>query len=263
MYHLYVPKDALASTILCRINGSRLLDNNYCLLSSDLNQTLNAYQKVILKPSIDSDSGKGVMQFIRCGNDWLFVKDKKIKLNTNFLMKYGDDFVLQESIEQHPDLAVFNPQSVNTLRVAVYKSVVNEQPHVVSAVIRIGKQGEFVDNAHAGGRFVGIDINSGILMKEAMDQFGNRTNVWNGIDLSNKEFHIPSWNQVKELARSIASRMYHMRLIAFDLSVDCNGKPRLIEANVGGFSFWLFMYTNQNPLGEYTDEIINYCKNKS
>lgn len=28
MYHLYVPKDALASTILCRINGSRLLDNN-------------------------------------------------------------------------------------------------------------------------------------------------------------------------------------------------------------------------------------------
>lgn len=38
------------------------------------------------------------------------------------------------------------------------------------------------------------------------------------------------------------------------------GITKLIEVNVGGFSAWLFQYTNGSAFGEYTDEVISFLK---
>lgn len=242
------------------MGGSMLLGKDYEPLKTSVEAQLASYNRVILKPSIDSCSGHGVMLFKRQGDRWCDTENDCITLTEKFLYGYGNDFILQEALSQHPDIAKFNPSSINTLRLAVYRSVVNEEAHVVAAVMRIGKNGAFIDNAHAGGRFVGIDIHTGKLMKSVCDQYGNVQNSWNGYDFSITENKVPSWEKAVDLCKQIALRISHMRLIAFDIAIDADGNPRLVEFNVDAFGFWVFMYTNQTVFGPYTDEVINYCK---
>ena len=56
--------------------------------------------------------------------------------------------------------------------------------------------------------------------------------------------------------------MLHHRLLALDIMLDEQGNPKLIEVNVGGFSAWLFQYTNGSAFGQYTDEVISFFKKK-
>ena len=152
------------------------------------------------------------------------------------------------------------PSSVNTIRISLYKSVKTDESIVTASILRVGKAGKYVDNAHSGGYFAGIDKNTGELSKYVMDQYGNKLEEWNGIDYTKEPLVIPNWDKVLSFARTIGDKILHHRLIALDIALDKNGNPVLIEYNVGQFSYWLFMYTNQEVFGEYTDEVIDYCK---
>lgn len=192
---------------------------------------------------------------------YISVKENQ-ELTLDFLMNYGDDFVLQEALRQHSLLSKFNATSVNTLRIAIYRSVKDEKVNVTGALVRIGRSGEICDNAHMGGYFVGINPENGHLNHYACEQYGNRSKKWNDVDYEANDFVIPNWDKVIEFAKYIGSRLLHCRLIQLDIAIDEQGKPRLIEYNINGFSFWLFMLSGQNPLGRFTDEIIAYCKER-
>jgi hypothetical protein len=261
-YNLYIPAENLPRTIARRIHGSCLLDENYQSLDCSLTQSLLPYEKVILKPTIDTNSGAGVMLFVKKEENWCYVKDENIKLTEQFLYDFSDDFIVQECLVQHNSLAALNPTSINTLRVAAYRSVKDEVPHVLASIVRVGKSGEFVDNAHAGGRFIGIDVHTGKLHQTSFDQFGNAQSKWNNVNYATSQHIVPSWEQVKALVEKVTSRLYHVRLVAFDITVDSNGVPKLVELNVNGFAPWPFYYTGQDVFGEYTDEIIAYCKSR-
>ncbi len=262
MFPKILGAENLPTTVACRINGGRLLGPNYNPTS--LKCLLNGIEteKLILKPSLDSDSGRGVMLFINSGNGIFKSVDDGILLSEDFLYSYNDNFVLQYAVRQHKDLAYFCHTSVNTLRIAVYKSVIDEKAEVTASIMRIGKDGSYVDNAHAGGVFIGIDVKTGEVGKCAFDQYGNKYNTWNGIIFSEQQRFIPYWDEVKKFACKMADKIYHHHLIAFDVTLDEEGRPMLIEYNLGGFSYWLFQYTNQPALGDHLNEIIEYCKNK-
>lgn len=129
---------------------------------------------------------------------------------------------------------------------------------MLSAVVRVGKNGAFVDNAHSGGMFARIDVNNGEIGKAVFDQYGNNKSEWNGLDYNEERF-VPHWPDIKEFVCDISKKILHHRLVAMDVTVTQENKPLLIEYNLHSFSYWLFMMTNQKPLGEYTDEIIEYC----
>ena len=252
-----ITKDSVPKTLICRINGSVLLDNNLMPFEKDVISICENHERVILKPSIDSSSGQGIIVFELKGDKY---SNGQFFLTKEFLLNYGNNFVLQEIIEQHPDLALFNETSLNTLRIATYRSVKDEKVHVLSAILRIGKKGSNVDNAHAGGRYVGINVENGHLGNYICDQFGQKSVEWNGISFHTGSFRIPCWKDVVIFAKKVAQKVYHHRLLALDITVNTEGKPILIEYNIGGFSYWLFEFTNQKPLGEFTDEIIDYCR---
>lgn len=249
-------------TILRRMRGSCLLNACYEIVNNlewgGGKNSLSSLNRLVLKPTVDSCSGQGVMLFEKVEDDYI-AKKENVKLTGQFLFSYSDDFILQEAIEQHPLLARFNSTSVNTLRVAVYRSVKDEQVHVVSAILRVGRSGEVCDNAHMGGKFIGIDPKTGLLGKYTCDQYGNISDDWNGINYRTAHFAIPHWEKVVAFAEYVGSKIHHCRLVALDITLDKEGNPKLIEFNVEGFSFWLFMYCGQKSLGPYTDEIIAYC----
>ena len=146
------------------------------------------------------------------------------------------------------------------MRLCLYRSVTSEEPVVTAGVIRIGKNGSFVDNVHSGGMRIGVDVSSGELGKYVVDQYGNKQDTWNGIDFSKSIYFVPNWNDVISFAKNVGTRIHHHRLIALDIALKENGIPILIEYNLSGFSYSPYMVTNQEVFGKYTDEIIDYCR---
>lgn len=172
---------------------------------------------------------------------------------------YNGNAIVQEAVQQNEYISQFNPTSINTLRLAVYRSIKDDECHVLNAIMRIGGLGSVVDNAHAGGCFVGIN-KDGSFCNSVCNQFGERQVNFNGIDFSNN-FNYPNWDKVTAFGKEVCSYVEHHRLLALDIALDKNGAPILIEFNrlPGSFSSWLFQYTVGPAFGEYTDEILSYC----
>lgn len=251
----------MPATVLRRVGGSVIMDAGWHTVNDfgEIDITaLTVYRRLVLKPSVDSCSGAGVMLFEKAGNNFV-AKKEKVRLTTDFLLSYGEDFILQEAVEQHPDLARFNLTSVNTLRLLTYRSVKDERVHTVAGILRVGRGGEVCDNAHMGGRIVGIDLRTGELGKYVCDQYGNRSDSWNGVDFRTSRYLVPQWGEALKFAEYVSGRVRHHRLIQLDVTIDRDGNPRLIEFNVGACGFWLYMFCGQKCLGDYTDEVIDYC----
>lgn len=274
LYSTYLGENVAPKTIIARINGSSLLNCDFTpiqkflykedhmrnipsITSAEITDFLYPYEEVCLKPSVDSCSGQGVELFQL--SNGLFLNKKGEELNGTTLLKKGPDFVIQEVLSQHPYISQFNSTSINTIRLSAYRSVITDEIIINGALMRIGATGSFVDNAHAGGRFVGINIDTGELHKTTHDQWGTQKNIWNGIDFTSQSFVIPHWSDIIEFAKTVANRNHHMRLQAMDICLDSNGSPRLVEINVGGFSYWLFMFCGQDVFKGELHSVIDYC----
>ena len=200
----------------------------------------------ILKPAVGTSCGQRIVKL-----DSMPTED--------YLLNYGDDWVLQEAVVQHPLLQRMCSTSVNTLRLAVYRSVVDGQSHVTAAVLRIGREGSIVDNASAGGRYVGIDVETGHLQHRTFSVEGCPVENWNGIDFSQEDITVPSWEQVKQLALQVSGCVPHQHLLAIDIAVRADGSPVIIEYNIGGFSSYFYHFTGQTVFGFYLGEVMRYC----
>lgn len=216
-------------------------------------------RKIVIKPTVDSCSGNGVRLFQFKDDLWCDLGSDDILTLEYLNTKYGSDFIIQDCLEQADYMSYYNPSSVNTLRLTVYRSVKTNECHVPSAIIRIGANGSLIDNAHAGGGYVGINVKEGTLCNKVLNQHGESRAIFNGIDFS-QHHQIPNWDKIVEFAKYVGSCITHHRLLALDIMVDKNGTPRLIEFNCEAYSMWLFQFTMGPAFGEYTDEIIEYCK---
>ncbi|MCM1296053.1 MAG: hypothetical protein NC311_10975 [Muribaculaceae bacterium] len=155
----------------------------------------------------------------------------------------------------------FNPTSINTIRIAVYRSVKDGVPHILSAVIRMGVAGRFIDNLHGGGRMVRVKEN-GVLDNHCIDQYGRIFHQHNGVDFS-KQLILPDYHKVETLVVELSKQLYDIHLIQWDIAIDATGTPRLVEFNLSGFSMWIAQMTGTPAFGEFTDEIIEYVASKS
>ena len=263
-----LPSTFLPKTILRRIRGFYYDSayNNIVINDMLLEELLmsSSNQRVIIKPCIDSSSGNGVKMFHQFNKNgkvcWQNVQDGKEVLNIQFLANYGSDFIIQEAIEQHPYISQFNDSSVNTVRLAIYRSVIDNECHVLGTIMRIGGKGSVVDNIHAGGYRIGINLD-GSFCKELCNQYGQKVHVFNDIDFS-QDYKYPNWADVIMFAKQVGQKLLHQRLVALDIALDKQGSPVLIEynCNIGSFSTAPFQFTLSPAFGKYTDEIIEYCK---
>lgn len=213
-------------------------------------------EKVIVKPSLDN-SGHGVRLFSR-QKEGCYVDNEGNVLSYDFLnYQYRQDFLIQEYFEQSKFTASFNSSSVNTIRMATYRDRTGIV-HPLGAGMRIGGRGSVVDNAHAGGRFVGI-YDSGDLCDFLCNQYGERTTEFNGIDFKKNHFSFENFDRIQSFAVSISSKILHHDLVALDIALDQNDNPQIIEMNCSGFGGWFFQFTTCPALKSYTKEIMDYC----
>lgn len=219
---------------------------------------------LVLKPTVSGMSGRGVEVFRKENGEWKNILSKE-KLSVAYLDNYssgGANFILQEGVKQHPYMAQFNPTSVNTLRLSVYRSVKDNKSHVTGAAMRIGRHGSVVDNACAGGAIIGISLKDGILNKSLVDISGHIIHTFNNIDFSKGDYRIPYWDKVIAFAESVCDCLPHCKLFALDICIDEDGNTKLLEFNVEAYNASVYQFTTGPAFGEYADEIIEYCKKK-
>lgn len=242
----YVGTNCLPTTVAQRSDGGPI-----CRMADEC-----GFTSLVLKPAVSRSCGEGILRFERVGER--FTTSDGTELTDTFLLNYGNDWVLQEAIAQHPVLQQLSPTAVATLRLAVYRSVSDGEPHLTAAVLRVGSDGAVVDNIVAGGRFVGIDLTTGRLNTPFIARFGERTDCFNGVDLSTMQVTVPAWSAVVALALDVARHIPHHHLLALDIAVTPTEKPMLIEYNIGGFSSYLFHFVGQTVFGPWTEEVVRY-----
>ena len=202
-------------------------------------------EKVIIKPSRKSE-GKGILLIsVNAG-----VTDVNGKTISQLFKEYKKDFLIQDWVRQHKDMAALNPTSVNTIRILSYRSEM--EVLIIYSVVRIGRSGSVVDNQCAGGISTTID-KEGRLGKIAFGGFSsdNIDKTDTGIVL--KGYQLPSYDKAIEMVKRLHLKLPFFNIVGWDVAIQEDGEPVLIEFNTNpGLSQSAF----GSGMGDYTERII-------
>ncbi len=138
-----------------------------------------------------------------------------------------DQTLLEQLLEQHPDLNAVYPDSVNTVRMITYRDP-QGQLHVIASVLRIGN-GAVIDNFASGGMFTMLDDN-GVALYPGVDKQSNIYTEHPVTGTTIKGVQVPFYDQVVEMVTEASTRLPTVPYVGWDIAITPDG-PSLIEAN--------------------------------
>lgn len=238
---------------IARMTGGVLLDGGFnCLTTEELVKKFSPDQGYIIKPSIESGGGKSIMVY----------KGGEVDKFDSFVGEIPtyQNCVVQEFASQHEQLASLHPSSLNTIRIMTFFH--NGETKAISTIIRMGAGGGEIDNASAGGIFVGVD-KQGNLKNIAYNDYGDVFKQHPTTGEHYENHHVPGFDNLINLAENLHNRFLNFtKLISWDFAIDAEGDPILIEMNAthGGISF--HQMCNGPLFGDMTKEVIAEVFNK-
>ena len=195
---------------------------------------------------LEGDGGRGftAVDVLRCGKELRF---RPLKLSggsrgtgagdaeswsaSDLVAQLGDaPRVIEEYLEQHPAYAQLNPTSINTMRLWVLRRA--GKTNVKLGYMRIGRAGSLVDNHHAGGIVVPIDLATGRLSEGSDGRATGqvfRVHPDNGTAIEGMV--LPMFAEARELAERCLTVFPHMNFAGMDVAMTPSG-PTIIETNV-------------------------------
>lgn len=234
----------VCSVVRC-VNG-RLLDGDFKLIDTKTaGRIMNLYDFLVIKPTMYTDTGKNVM---------LLNAPFKIE---EILKQYGKFFVVQLPMKQHPDLAKLNESSVNTIRIDTV--LFDQKAHATSAFIKVGQPGQFADNG-GGEKRIFIGIRDGKFTDFAFDHDCNKFyTIPSGYEFAGKK--VPFFQEMCAAVEKAHSYIPHFGLAFWDVSVDQNGEPTIVEMNLRYPDSYVPQVGSGPFFGNYTEEVLDYlCK---
>ncbi len=179
----------------------------------------------IIKP-VAKSCGKGIKIVHDGYKDGLF----------ETLMKECDGkFIAEELIRQSQEMGKFHPDSVNTVRIPTYR--LDDEVLILHPFMRMGQNGNCVDNGGAGGLICPIDMETtGIIA--AFDEIGHRYQVHPDTGEPIVGFQIPRWDELIQLSKRLADITPENRYTGWDFALTDAGWV-IVEANYyGQFVGW-------------------------
>ena len=121
-YTDWVVRDVKTVRSVVRCVHGRLLNEQFELIDRKAaNAIMNGYEALVLKPTMFTDTGKNVV-----------LAHAPFEID-DILAKYGQFFVVQIPLRQHPDMALLNESSVNTIRVDTV--LFDKEAHAIPAIV--------------------------------------------------------------------------------------------------------------------------------
>lgn len=246
-------ENVTVETIISNTSG-HFYDGHHNLIHSDqVIEHLKDVGKVVIKPTRDTDSGRGI-EILHIKND--------ININTNeslqsILGRFDSDYVVQRFIKTHESIRAIYPDSVNTIRIVTY--ICDDKINHFPLAMRIGSNGSNVDNIHSGGIVIGMDDN-GVLKRYAFSEYGLKFEKHPQTGVEFNGYQISSIREAIDLVENLHKRIPRLTFISWDVTVLENGKPVVLEMNTRNQSIWFPQMVNgQSAFGIHTEQMIKMC----
>ena len=253
IYDTLITAENTPMIVLKRVNGQYFdKDNNAIPRSKAFKILFNTKEDVIIKKSLVDDGN--AVEKLRYHRHAHYLNNKKMEMKEieNLL---GDNFNIQEVIEQHPIMSQPHKYSVNTLRMVTLRW--NDEIHYLTTFARFGANKSIKDNAGHGGLAVGIsekgEFNDFAIDKEAVVYDKHPTTGFKFKDLEK----IPNFSTFIDFVKTLHKKVLHHNFVSWDIAVGKNGEPIFIEMNFWG-AVWLYQAATTEPIfGDFTEEILD------
>ncbi len=180
---------------------------------------------------VDGECADGVM-LVETSSGKVTADNKVYKKEEFVKSLKNNTYIVQDVVVQHDALKAFKTKSVNTIRIVTIKGK-SGKIGVFSAFLRLSASAEsFVDNRARGGLGIGIDLDTGKLMKYGLphDNFGSKLEVHPLSGITFEGYQLPYWKEVVELVVNAHKQFYKLQSIGWDVIITENG-PTLLEGN--------------------------------
>lgn len=248
---LIIPSENRAKVLLQKIDGHFVNEDNIEITSSEAKLILSNCPEFMAKVARGTGGGKGVQKIV-----WDNVSDKESVLNE--IMK-PIDMEYEYVLRQNDFMSVFNPDSVNTFRFVTLN--INEKCTVLSAFLRMGNKGAYVDNLSGGGGvLVGIN-QEGYLSEFGIDKhFNKKFESPTGVVF--KGIKVPNYEKIKEQIISFQQRIPYANLIGWDVTLDENDNVVVIEVNLDSAVVEAHQIFNGPIFGDRFEEVTSYIESR-
>ena len=189
-------------------------ENNY----EQFLEFIKKHPTFMIKP-LNGLGGKGVSK--ENANE---IDDKKAYFDN--ALKQGMYF--ESLVIQHPDMNVLCAKSVNTMRVMTFND--HGKPRILWMCLRVGNGINSIDNFHAQGMAVNIDMETGKLVGNAIDKDLNEFVEHPTTHVKFDGFQIPCFKEAKELALKACTKNDKILVVGWDVAISEDG-PVMIEGN--------------------------------
>ena len=181
---------------------------------------------------IDGECGEGIyLVAVRDGRFAASGQEYDLEGFARSVLKDGR-WLIQPVVEQHDALKAFGTRSVNTIRAVTIQGR-SGAISVFNAFLRLGADAEsFVDNRAMGGFGVGIELETGKLMRYGYqhDAFGIKAERHPLSGIVFEGYQLPFWRETMELIRNAHRQFYELQSIGWDVVITPTG-PVLLEGN--------------------------------
>ena len=246
-YTDWVVRDVKTVQSVVRCVNGRLLNEAFELIDhKTANAIMNRYEALVLKPTMFTDTGKGVV-----------LQKAPFEID-EIISRYGSFFVVQLPLRQHPDMGLLNESSVNTIRVDTV--LFDHEAHAIPAFVKAGQPGQFTDNG-GGEKRIFIGIENGCYRDFAFDHDCNKFySIPSGYAFAGQK--VPYLDEICRAAERAHTHIAHFGLAFWDMSVDVHGEPVIVEMNLRYPDSYVPQVAAGPFFGEYTEEVLRYIKRK-
>ena len=238
---------------LVRTYGGLIMDHDYNPITKQeaIDIISRASRPLLYKPSAGSEQGAGIRL--------IFPDDIKEISSIVSLSGNGCDYVIQELVEQSEDTKIFNPSSLNCFRITTLN--LNGRVTVGSIALKCGPEKSVVDNIGSGKRgvIVGVSENGDV---SANGFYGNGETAvsHNGVKFDGKK--IKNISKVISAAKELHRYVESCKIIGWDIALDSEEKPVLIEGNTVYPGISLEQMCSGPIFQDRTDEVIDFLKSQ-
>lgn len=238
----YFLRDVKTPQCIVRNVSGRLLNESFELISrQEAIEILGRYERFVVKPAVDTDTGKGVK-----------LMTKPFDFEALF-REYKANYVCQIPIQQHEGMMLLNQTSVNTIRMNTV--LLGKEAHVMSCFVKVGEAGKFADNNGSQRFFIGIDPQNGTMRDYAIDHSIQKySSIPSGYAFAGEK--IPCFDKVCEAVCRAHRSLPHFGFAFWDVAVDAEGDAVIIEVNLRRPDTNVAQGTGQPFFGEYTDVVM-------
>ena len=219
---IYLQESSFPLTYIRCINNN-LYDKEMNEISfEDSVRLLKERKQFVIKPALNTSQGRGVKKI-----DLQQVDNASIEWFKDLYTNATANFIVQEIATQHTDIARLNPTSLNCCRVT---SIYVGGKYTSATMLKIGKQGSTMDNWR-NSYVVGIN-KEGLLNDIGWDNsFNQVTKTDNGIQFGGIKY--PCFDDMVSSLEYYHKKYFpQCAVIGWDVFVDANNKPCVIEANL-------------------------------